>query len=65
MDTCSKNEKKKLTYIYCSPSLNYDEFQNSKHGVDISIFDKFHYDIIYGKIKLWQDSFSLIHVCEA
>ena len=53
MDIRSKNEKKNLTYIYCSPSLNYDEFQNSKHGVDISIFDKCHYDIIYGKIKLW------------
>ena len=53
MDIRSKNEKNFLTYIYCSPSLNYDEFQNSKHGVDISTFDKCHHDVIYGKIKLW------------
>ena len=25
----------------------------SKHGLDISVFDKFHHDIIYGKINIW------------
>ena len=35
----------------------------SKHGVDVSIFDKCHHDIIYGKINI-RAPLPPIYVCE-
>ena len=36
----------------------------SNHGVDVSIFDKCHHNIIYGKVNIRVPYYSLQHTCE-